>query len=135
MFVGHTHSLIAALLWSAGAFAICRLTRRRDGTTAALAVAAAVFSHWVLDFIVHRPDLPLYDDAVKVGLGLWNLPALAFGIRNRASAEYFVRWIDKLQVMAEAWPGWRSQAEKDHVFAQFSEARKVYQRLAREEMP
>jgi TolB protein len=51
-------------------------------------------------------------------------------IRNRRSAEYFLRWIDKLQVMAEAWPGWRSQAEKDHVFAQFSEARQVYERLA-----
>ena len=56
-------------------------------------------------------------------------------IRNRQSAEYFVRWIDKLQVMAEAWPGWRSQAEKDHVFSQFSEARQVYQRLARESGP
>src|SRR5262249_11991699 len=56
-------------------------------------------------------------------------------IRNRQSAEYFVRWIDKLQVMAEAWPGWRSQAEKDHVFGQFGEARQIYQRLARESAP
>jgi hypothetical protein len=56
-------------------------------------------------------------------------------IRNRQSADYFIRWIDKLQIMAEAWPGWRSQAEKDHVFSQFSEARQIYQRLAREEMP
>jgi hypothetical protein len=43
-------------------------------------VGLAVFSHWILDFIVHRPDLPLYDDAAKVGLGLWNAPALAFGL-------------------------------------------------------
>jgi hypothetical protein len=40
----------------------------------------AVFSHWVLDFVVHRPDLPLYDDTAKVGLGLWNFPAIAFGL-------------------------------------------------------
>jgi hypothetical protein len=53
-------------------------------------------------------------------------------IRNRESAEYFVRWIDKLQVMAEAWPGWRSRAEKEHVFSQFNEARQVYERLERE---
>jgi hypothetical protein len=79
-YMPYTHSLVAALLWSAGAFAIYRLTRRRDGTTATLAVAAAVFSHWVLDVVVHRPDLPLYDDTVKAGLGLWNLPALAFGL-------------------------------------------------------
>jgi hypothetical protein len=32
----------------------------------------------VLDLLVHRPDLPLYDDTAKVGLGLWNLPMLAF---------------------------------------------------------
>jgi hypothetical protein len=47
---------------------------------AAVLVALAVFSHWVLDFVVHRPDLPLFDDTVKVGLGLWNRPALAFGL-------------------------------------------------------
>src|SRR6266496_804580 len=45
---------------------------------AAAFVGAAVFSHWVLDWLVHRPDLPLYDDAFKVGLGLWNYPAFAF---------------------------------------------------------
>jgi TolB protein len=56
-------------------------------------------------------------------------------IRNRQSAEYFVRWIDKLRNMAENWPGWRSQAEKDHVFAQFDEARRTYQRLAQESEP
>ena len=56
-------------------------------------------------------------------------------IRNRQSAEYFMHWIDKLRVMAEAWPGWRSQAEKEHVFSQFEEARQVYQRLAQEATP
>jgi len=53
-------------------------------------------------------------------------------IRNRASAEYFVRWIDKLQKMAEEWPWWRSPKEKDHVLAQFEEARRVYRRLGAE---
>ena len=39
----------------------------------ALVVALAVFSHWVLDLIVHTPDLPLWNDAsLKLGLGLWN---------------------------------------------------------------
>jgi hypothetical protein len=37
-----------------------------------------VFSHWILDFIVHVPDLPLYDNRAKVGLGLWNKPTVAF---------------------------------------------------------
>ena len=36
-------------------------------------VGAAVLSHWVLDFIVHRPDLQLRPGgAARVGLGLWN---------------------------------------------------------------
>jgi TolB protein len=51
-------------------------------------------------------------------------------IRNRASAEYFVRWIDKLKKMADEWPWWRSQKEREHVFQQFEEARQVYERLA-----
>ena len=53
-------------------------------------------------------------------------------IRNRESAVYFIRWIDKLQSMAEAWPGWRSPKEQDHVLGQFREARDIYQRLASE---
>jgi hypothetical protein len=53
-------------------------------------------------------------------------------IRSRSSAEYFIRWIDKLTQMANEWPWWRSQAERDHVMAQFAEARGVYTRLASE---
>lgn len=48
-------------------------------------------------------------------------------MRSRASAEYSIRWIDKLREMAEAWPGWRSEKEKAQVFAQFDEARRIYQ--------
>jgi drug/metabolite transporter (DMT)-like permease len=33
-----------------------------------------------LDFLVHRPDLPLYDDTMKLGLGLWNYPAVALAL-------------------------------------------------------
>jgi hypothetical protein len=53
-------------------------------------------------------------------------------VRSRSAAEYSIRWIDKLQSMAEIWPGWRSQREKEHVFAQFEEARRVYRRFAAE---
>jgi hypothetical protein len=52
--------------------------------------------------------------------------------RDRAAAEYCLKWIDKLQQMAEAWPGWRSQKEKDHVYAQFDEARAIYRRFLAE---
>ena len=53
-------------------------------------------------------------------------------IRSRSSAEYFIAWIDKLRKMTEDWPGWRSQSEKDKVFAQFEEAKAVYAARARE---
>ncbi len=79
-YMPYTHSLVAALVWSAGAFVIYRIVMPLGKRAAASIVAGAVFSHWVLDFIVHRPDLPLYDNSSKVGLGLWNLPVLAFGL-------------------------------------------------------
>jgi hypothetical protein len=79
-YMPYTHSLVGAFVWSAAAFLIYRLTKRRSGVGAAVIVALAVLSHWVLDVIVHRPDLPLFDDAAKVGLGLWNLPAIAFAL-------------------------------------------------------
>ncbi|MDC1436301.1 CehA/McbA family metallohydrolase [Gammaproteobacteria bacterium] len=47
-------------------------------------------------------------------------------IRNPQSTDYALRWIDKLQQLADAWPGWRSETEKAHVFGQFEQARQVY---------
>ena len=56
-------------------------------------------------------------------------------VRSQASAEYALRWIDTLQELADAWPGWRSERERAHVFAQFEEAREVYRRFAAEANP
>ena len=47
-------------------------------------------------------------------------------IRSKESADYFVRWIDKLTAMASEHPGWRSEKEKQHVLGQFREAREIY---------
>jgi hypothetical protein len=80
-YMPYTHGLVAAALWAAGGFLAWRLLVSGDGRAPSV-VALAIFSHWVLDFVVHRPDLPLYDDAAKVGLGLWNLPALAFALEG-----------------------------------------------------
>src|SRR5262245_2206311 len=82
-YMPYTHSLVAALIWSGAAFAIYVLVaRRKHAAGAALILAAAVFSHWILDLAVHRPDLPLYDDAAQVGLGLWNFPSPAFALES-----------------------------------------------------
>ena len=50
-------------------------------------------------------------------------------IRNLESANYFVRWIDRLIAMAEAHPGWRTPKEKSHVLGQFRQAQQVYKEL------
>lgn len=79
-YMPYTHSLVAALFWSCAVGLVYQLVARPSRRQASAIVGLAVFSHWVLDLIVHRPDLPLYDNAAKVGLGLWNAPALAFGL-------------------------------------------------------
>lgn len=72
-----SHSLMTVLLWAAGFGAAFFAVRRN--TRAAVVCAALVASHWFLDLLVHRPDLPLTPAASssKVGLGLWNTPALS----------------------------------------------------------
>ena len=66
-----THSLIAVLIWSALFTAAIYLLRRYP--RGAWVCAAAVISHWVLDALVHRPDLPhKQGGASRLGLGQWN---------------------------------------------------------------
>jgi membrane-bound metal-dependent hydrolase YbcI (DUF457 family) len=66
-----THSLLGALGWSALLGAVYLFVRRYP--KGAWIVALGVFSHWVLDLIVHRPDLPLLPwSPARVGFGLWN---------------------------------------------------------------
>jgi hypothetical protein len=79
-YMPYTHSLVGAVLWSIAAGIAYSLFRKAPGWSAAAFVGVAVFSHWALDLLVHRPDLPLYDNSFKVGLGLWNFPMLAFPV-------------------------------------------------------
>ena len=65
-----SHSLALDLLWAvlfAGGMWLA--TRSR---TAALACAALVVSHWLLDFATHRADMPILPGGSRYGLGLWN---------------------------------------------------------------
>jgi hypothetical protein len=75
-YMPYTHGLLTAIGWSVVFGGAYRLFARRSTARAAVIVGFAVFSHWVLDLLVHRPDLPLYDNSAKVGLGLWNVPAI-----------------------------------------------------------
>lgn len=78
-YMPYTHSLLGALFWSAVAFGIYKIGWRNIASnSAALLVGFAVFSHWLLDLIVHRPDLAIYDNTLKVGFGLWNQRGIEF---------------------------------------------------------
>jgi len=68
-----SHSLLMELAWGVAFGALYFVTTRYG--RGAVVVALLVPSHWVLDLIVHRPDLPLYPGgAVRLGFGLWNSP-------------------------------------------------------------
>ncbi len=73
-----SHSLLMAVIWASvmagGYFAIHRY---RPG---ALMIWLGVVSHWVLDFVTHRPDMPLYPGGALWGWGLWNHKLATIGV-------------------------------------------------------
>lgn len=76
----YSHSLVALLLWSA-IFAVLYLFLARAGRRATFVVAMLVVSHWLLDVLTHRPDMPItLSDSTRIGVGLWNFPAIAVAL-------------------------------------------------------
>jgi len=73
-----THGLVTTLIWSTLAGVACKILFRWPAWSLAAWVGLAVFSHWLLDLLVHRPDLPVYGDSMKVGLGLWQYKWVAW---------------------------------------------------------
>ena len=93
-----THSLVGALFWArrrlrrcARRLALERRSRRRWRVTVA--------SHWLLDLLVHRPDLPLWPGSAKLGLGIWNYPVPALLLELGAAARL------RVDPRAGAWRG------------------------------
>jgi len=71
----YSHGLAAALTWTLLAFGLTLILTKIDSRRMifAIMIATAVFSHWLLDFLVHIPDIPLAGEgSEKVGLSLWN---------------------------------------------------------------
>jgi len=91
----YTHSLLGTLAWAALAATAVFVWRRER--LASLVVAGAVASHWLLDWVVHRPDLLLWSGPAKHGLALWNFPVVAIGVES-------------LLLVASAWVLLRSRA-------------------------
>ena len=66
-----SHSLLMDIVWGT-VLGLLYLGRHRD-RRGALVIGALVVSHWVLDWITHRPDMPILpNNDHRVGLGLWN---------------------------------------------------------------
>ncbi len=72
-----SHSLLMAAVWSIVAGGLYfAFTRYKRG---AIVLGIGVISHWVLDYLTHRADLPLWPGGPKVGLGMWNVPVAEIG--------------------------------------------------------
>ena len=98
-----SHSLVMAVIWGT---AVGGLTLRlTSNQRVSFIVGAVLVSHWVLDVISHRPDLPLWPGGPLVGLGLWNsiaatllvegalfATALWWFVRSLPSADVTGRW-------------------------------------------
>lgn len=72
----YSHSLLFVCIW-AMAFAGIHFLFKRDKRNA-LVLGSLVLSHWFLDLIVHRPDLPLMMNGPYLGMGLWNTYWMGF---------------------------------------------------------
>jgi len=103
-YMPYTHSLPAALLWSAAATGVGKWALKLPWA-ASVVIGAAVFSHWVLDFLVHRPDLEVLPHGPKVGLAFWNHPmpemVLEMGLVAVAGAAWTARRKDQGRT---GWP-------------------------------
>jgi membrane-bound metal-dependent hydrolase YbcI (DUF457 family) len=93
-----THSLPAALLWSLATALAVRFAMKLP-VRACVFVGLVVFSHWLADLLVHRPDLELWFGGTKVGFALWNYPVPEQAIE-----------IGLLAVAGAFWAGWRVRA-------------------------
>ncbi len=89
----YTHSLLGTAIWATALLAVVAIHYRslRLGVLAGL----VALSHWVLDFLVHVPDLTIDGTPPKLGLGLWNVPWVAIplelGLVGGAFAFYLTR--------------------------------------------
>jgi hypothetical protein len=99
-----THSLPAVLVWSVGAALLVKLLLRLPWWASAV-VGLTVFSHWMLDYLVHRPDLPLWPGGESVGLGLWNYPVPEQALEIGLLAVCGAAWVASRKSLGRfAWP-------------------------------
>lgn len=87
----YTHSLLASGLWALGFALVIMLWQRNS--LAGLLAGLVVLSHWVLDWVAHRPDLTLAGGETRFGLGLWNHPELLIPLELGITLAAFVFYL------------------------------------------
>lgn len=89
-----SHSLLTSIVISLLAGGLFHLLKPSAGVKGFWIFSTFAFSHWIMDLIVHRPDLPLYPGGeLYLGLGLWNMPWLAYGLEIGLLAIGFTYWM------------------------------------------
>lgn len=109
IYAPYSHSLLMALIvaglavWASG---------KRWGRSNGLVLGAVIFSHWLLDLLLHRPDLPVlpgnWGSLPLMGLGLWNAPLASLiveGILLGAGAILYARYEMKHARATKRWLG------------------------------
>ncbi len=94
----YSHTFTASVVWSllgfAVTYAVLSKSTSKERVQAGIAIALSVFSHFVLDWIVHIPDLPLLGaDSFKIGLGLWRHLGLALAFEAALVVFGFVYYL------------------------------------------
>ena len=109
----YTHSLVGALGLAAVFGAV---SARAWGRRVGVVLGAVVFSHWILDLVVHRGDLPVLPGDVgglpRFGFGLWQFPAVAAGLELAlviGGGYLYWRAATQLSRASIGVPAWRAQ--------------------------
>lgn len=89
-----THGLGGVLVQSA-IFGLLIAALMGDGQrlVGGLIASMAVFSHWILDVVTHRPDMMLFREIDKIGAGLWNYPFAAMLVETLVIVSAFVLFV------------------------------------------
>ena len=88
-----SHSLVTSIGIALLAAVVYKTFRRSATRRAVIVIALLAFSHWVLDLVVHRPDLPIYPGGeTLLGFALWDYPWVAFALEAGLLAAALIFW-------------------------------------------
>jgi hypothetical protein len=101
-----SHSLSMAVIWAVAAGRLYVLRSRHVATAGVIGLV--VVSHWLLDVVAHRPDLPLWPGGPLFGLGLWNSIPATFAVEGALFAAAIAAYLagTRARTRAGSWAFW-----------------------------